>query len=201
MLIQAAGLCPLLAVSVTLISGFAMGLLVMSVLILTMSTVSALRGFIPYRIRLPAILLISATFITVIHLFIQTFFYGLGETLGIYIPLIAVNSLLLARLEEVALRRRLSSALPDSLMAGLVVLFIVTTTGALREVIGFGTLFRRAGLLFGPSAQDLTITLFSGETGLTVMTMTPGALLLLGLLIAAINFACDSYSAGRRIME
>ncbi len=187
-LIQVVGLCPLLAVSVTLIKGLAIGLIVTLALVLTMCTVSGFRNFIPANIRMPILLLISTTFITIIHLFTQTFYYELSLEFGIYIPIIAVNCFLISRLDEVALCQSVSKVLQDSLITGLGIVVIVTVLGTFRELLAYGSLLSQSELLFGPSTQGFTINLLSGESGLTIIAMAPGAFIGLGLLIAMKNY-------------
>ncbi len=191
-LLHIAGLCPLIAVSVTLIKGLAIGLLTMLALILTMCTVSAFRHFTPLRVRLPIILLISTTIVTIIYLLFQAFFYELSVDFGIYIPLIAVNSLLLARLEEYALRQNVTTVLLDSITSGIGIVFIITLTGAFRELLAYGSLFSQADLLFGPALQDRALKFLGGGKGLGLVAMAPGAFIGLGLLIAALNMRRDS---------
>ena len=190
-LIQVIGLCPLLAVSVTLIKGLAIGLIVTLALVLTMCTVSGFRNFTPANIRMPIILLVSTTFVTIIHLLSQTFFYELSLEFGIYIPIIAVNCLLLSRLEEIALHQSVSKVLQDSLSTGLGIVVIVTILGTFRELLAYGSLFRQPDLLFGPTTQGFTINLLSGESGLTIVAMAPGAFIGLGLLIAMKKFVSN----------
>lgn len=192
-LLHIVGLCPLIVVSVTLIKGLAIGLLTMLALILSMCTVSACRHFIPLRIRLPIILLISTTIVTIIYLLFQAFFYELSVDFGIYIPLIAVNSLLLARLEEFALRQNVAAVLLDSVSSGISIILLVTLTGALRELLAYGSLFSQADLLFGPALQDKAWTFLADGKGLSLVAMPPGAFMALGLLIALLNAGRDSW--------
>lgn len=183
-LIQMLGLCPLLAVTDTLVNGLALGIATLLALVATSVTVSALRYLIPREIRLSVIILVVASSVTVIDLGVKAYFYELGEVLTIFIPLIAVNCLIIARAEEFAARSGVVFSLVDSLATGLGFLLSLVALGAVREILGYGTLFRDAALLFGESGYGLEISLLPDYAGLHLATLPAGAFLLLGMLCA-----------------
>lgn len=183
-LIQMLGLCPLLAVTDTLLNGLALGIATLLALVATSVTVSALRYLIPREIRLSVIILVVASSVTVIDLGVKAYFYELSEVLTIFIPLIAVNCLIIARAEEFAARSGVVFSLVDSLATGLGFLLSLVALGAVREILGYGTLLRDAALLFGESGYGLEISLLPDYAGLHLATLPAGAFLLLGMLIA-----------------
>ena len=194
-LIQMLGLCPLLAVTDTLVNGLALGIATLLALVATSVTVSALRYLIPREIRLSVIILVVASSVTVIDLGVKAYFYELSEVLTIFIPLIAVNCLIIARAEEFAARSGVVFSLVDSLATGLGFLLSLVALGAVREILGYGTLFRDAALLFGESGYGLEISLLPDYAGLHLATLPAGAFLLLGMLIA-IRQAMDIRKTG-----
>ncbi len=194
-LIQMLGLCPLLAVTDTLVNGLALGIATLLALVATSVTVSALRYLIPREIRLSVIILVVASSVTVIDLGVKAYFYELSEVLTIFIPLIAVNCLIIARAEEFAARSGVVFSLVDSLATGLGFLLSLVALGAVREILGYGTLFRDAALMFGESGYALEISLLPDYAGLHLATLPAGAFLLLGMLIA-IRQAMDVRKTG-----
>ena len=194
-LIQMLGLCPLLAVTDTLVNGLALGIATLLALVATSVTVSALRYLIPHEIRLSVIILVVASSVTVIDLGVKAYFYELSEVLTIFIPLIAVNCLIIARAEEFAARSGVVFSLVDSLATGLGFLLSLVALGAVREILGYGTLFRDAALIFGESGYGLEISLLPDYAGLHLATLPAGAFLLLGMLIA-IRQAMDVRKTG-----
>ena len=183
-LVQMLGLCPLLAVTNTLVNGLALGIATLLALVVTCVTVSALRYLIPREIQLSVIILVVASSVTVVDLGIKAYFYELSETLSIFIPLIAVNCMIIARAEEFAARRRVVLAFVDSLATGLGFLTSLVALGAIREILGYGTLFRDAVLLFGESGHGLEVPLIPDYAGFHIATLPAGAFLLLGVLCA-----------------
>ncbi|MFT5351843.1 MAG: electron transport complex protein RnfE, partial [Gammaproteobacteria bacterium] len=130
------GVCPLLAKATTLLTGITMGLASLCILFFTILSVSSCRRYIVYGFRLPAILLISVTWVTVLDLFMQALCYELRLTLGIYLPLLAMNSFILLSLEQTALTTPSSMALKATLPRGLAILGVLGIIGALRELLG-----------------------------------------------------------------
>jgi electron transport complex protein RnfE len=134
--------------------------------------------------------------VTIVDLGLQAYFYPLHHVLGIFIPLIVTNCIIIGRAEAFAFKNSVVRSFADGLAMGMGFLLVLVLLGALREVLGHGTLFREAHLMFGEGFQWLTITLLEDYRGLLLAVLPPGAFIGLGLLIAAKN-AIDSYRAAR----
>ncbi|MGD8384093.1 MAG: electron transport complex subunit E [Lysobacterales bacterium] len=181
------GLCPLLAVTTTVVNGLALGLATTLTLIFSNLSVSLLRGMLRPEIRIPAYVLIIACLVTVIELLMHAYFYGLYRVLGIFIPLIVTNCAIIGRAEAFASRNRpLVSAL-DGLATGLGFCLTLVLLGAFRELAGRGSLFSGAEMLLGAWGRHLEITLIPGYAGFLLAVLPPGAFIGLALLIAARN--------------
>ena len=181
------GLCPLLAVTNTLINGLALGLATMLTLMLSNLCVSAMRGLLRAEIRIPAFVLIIASVVTVIELLMNAFFYDLFRVLGIFIPLIVTNCAIIGRAEAFASRNSPLPSLVDGFATGLGFCITLVSLGALRELIGQGTLLAGAEMLLGEWGQHLTLTIVPDHPGFLLAILPPGAFLGLALLIAARN--------------
>jgi electron transport complex protein RnfE len=181
------GLCPLLAVTGTVVHGLGLGLATMLTLTVSNLSVSLMRGFLRPEIRIPAFVLIIASVVTVIELLLQAFFYDLFQVLGIFIPLIVTNCAIIGRAEAFASKNRPLAALVDGLATGLGFCLVLVALGGLREIAGRGTLFSQAKLMFGDWASSLTLTLFPDHPGFLFAILPPGAFVGLGLLVAARN--------------
>lgn len=175
------GTCPLLAKATTLLTGLAMGVAALCVLFMTIISVSSCRRYIPNRLRLPVILIISVTWVTVLDLTMQACWYEMRQALGIYISLLALNSFVLLSLQQTGLTTSLTLALKVILGRGIVILGIVTLLGALRELLGQGALLTDSTALLGREFGHWSLT----EGGYTLLQFAPGALLGLGLAMAA----------------
>jgi electron transport complex protein RnfE len=186
-LVQLLGLCPLLAVTSTTINGVGLGLATMVTLILSNTLVSLIRGFIRSEVRLPVFVLIIACVVTVIELLMKAFFYDLFLVLGIFIPLIVTNCAIIGRAEGFASRNPVGASALDGFMMGLGFLAVLALLGAMREIIGSGTLLAHADLMFGESAKALTITFNEDYSGFLLAILPPGAFFGLAILIAAKN--------------
>ena len=186
--IQLLGLCPLLAVTNTAINGLGLGLATLLVLMCSNVTVSMIRNIIRPEIRIPVFVLIIASFVTAVELLMQAFYYDLYKVLGIFIPLIVTNCAIIARAEAFASRNKPLPALIDGIAMGLGFAFVLVLLGALREIIGQGSLFSQAQLMFGDSFAWISIQLFDNYEGMLLALLPPGAFIGLGLLIAAKNF-------------
>jgi electron transport complex protein RnfE len=186
-LVQLLGLCPLLAVTSTTINGIGLGLATMVTLILSNTLVSLIRGFIRSEVRLPVFVLIIACVVTVIELLMKAFFYDLFLVLGIFIPLIVTNCAIIGRAEGFASRNPVGASALDGFMMGLGFLAVLALLGAMREVIGSGTLLAHADLMFGESAKALTITFSEDYSGFLLAILPPGAFFGLAILIAVKN--------------
>jgi electron transport complex protein RnfE len=186
-LVQLLGLCPLLAVSNTAINGLGLGLATTMTLLLSNSTVSAIRHYVRPEIRLPVFVLVIASIVTAIELAMNAWFYELYLILGIFIPLIVTNCSIIGRAEGFASKNNLPRAALDGLMMGLGFTAVLVTLGAMRELIGAGTVLAQAHLMFGEAARGLKIVLSEDYEGFLLAVLPPGAFIGLGLLIALKN--------------
>lgn len=188
-LVQLLGLCPLLAISTTLINGLGLGLATLFVLTLSNSVVSLARRALREEIRIPVFVLIIAALVTAVELLMNAFFHGLYNILGIFIPLIVTNCIIIGRAEAYATRQPIPLAALDGMMMGLGFTLVLMLLGALRELIGQGTLLADAHLMFGPAARDWTVHVFGANYhGFLLAVLPPGAFFGLGLLIALKNW-------------
>jgi electron transport complex protein RnfE len=187
-LVQLLGLCPLLAVTSTVINGLGLGIATLITLVLSNSIVSLIRGFVRNEVRLPVFVLIIASVVTIIELTIQAMFYELYLVLGIFIPLIVTNCAIIGRAEGFASRNPVGPAALDGLMMGLGFLVVLVVLGGIREIIGFGTLFAHAELMFGDGAKALLIEINPDYPGFLLAVLPPGAFFGLALLIVAKNW-------------
>lgn len=192
--VQLLGLCPLLAVSSTVVNALGLGLATMLVLLASNVSVSLIRNLVRPEIRIPAFMMIIASFVTAIDLAMQGWLFELHKVLGIFIPLIVTNCAILGRAEAYASRTTVDRAAMDGFMMGLGFTFVLLLLGGLREVVGQGTLFANAHLMFGDMARDWTITLVGDYRGFLLAILPPGAFIGLGLLIAVKNIIDDKLS-------
>jgi electron transport complex protein RnfE len=186
-LVALLGLCPLLAVSNTVINSLGLGLATTLTLILSNFLVSSLRQFILPEIRLPLFVLIIAGVVTIIELIMHAWFYELYKILGIFIPLIVTNCAIIGRAEVFASKNRILPSVLDGLAMGLGFSFALIVLGGFRELLGSGTLLAQADLLFGDVAKDWKINIFDNNSGVLLAMLPPGAFIGLGLLIALKN--------------
>lgn len=193
-LVQFLGICPLLAVSNTLVNGLGLGLATTAVLICSNLLVSLVRHWVADDVRLPAFVLIIAALVTVVELAAKAWFFDLWLSLGIFLPLIVTNCVILARAESFASRQPLVPAVIDGLAQGIGFMSVLAVLGALREIIGYGTLFANAEQLFGPAGSVLQVSLWSNG-GFLLALLPPGAFLGLALLIALRNMLLQGRTA------
>jgi electron transport complex protein RnfE len=194
--VQLLGLCPLLAVSNTVINGLGLGLATTLTLVASNMMVSMIRHWVRPEIRIPVFVLIIASTVTIIELSMNAWFHELYLILGIFIPLIVTNCSIIARAEAFASKNTVPAAFVDGLFMGLGFTAVLVTLGAMREAIGFGTLLQQAHLMFGEAARGFTITLFDNYRGYLLAILPPGAFIGLGLLIAVKNII-DKKQASR----
>ncbi len=187
-LVQLLGLCPLLAVTSTVVNGLGLGLATLITLLLSNTIVSLIRDFVRKEVRLPVFVLIIASVVTIIELGMKALFYDLYLVLGIFIPLIVTNCAIIGRAEGFASRNPVGPAALDGLMMGLGFLAVLVLLGALREIIGFGTLFANAELMFGEAARGLTVAINPDYPGFLLAILPPGAFFGLAILIVAKNW-------------
>ena len=182
------GLCPLLAVSSTVINALGLGLATTLTLVFSNLAVSLARPALRPEIRIPAYVLIIASVVTVIQLLMQAWFHDLYRVLGIFIPLIVTNCAIIGRAEAFASRNAPLPSVVDGLATGLGFCLALVTLGAFREVIGRGSLMSQAHLMFGELGESLQITLVPNHPGFLLVMLPPGAFICLGLLIAGRNW-------------
>jgi len=172
---QAIALCPVLAVTTSIINGIGLGLATLVVLTASCLVVSLIRNFIPPQVRIPCFVVISATFTTVVQLLMEAFFPALNEALGIFIPLIVVNCIILARMEAFAAKNPSITVIFDSLGMGLGFTAALALIGVVREVLGFGTVF---GFTVLPESIPRNI----------LMILPPGGFFVLAFLIVGMRY-------------
>ncbi|HCC70021.1 MAG TPA: electron transport complex subunit RsxE [Bacteroidales bacterium] len=166
------GLCPTLGVTTSAINGMGMGLATTFVLFMSNVVVSLIKNFIPDKVRIPSFIVIIASFVTIVELTMQAYVPSLFEALGLFIPLIVVNCVVLGRAEAFASKNNLLSSAIDGLGMGLGFTFALTTLGAIREILGSGSIF---GVKF-----------IAGD-GMLIFVLSPGAFIALGYLIVIVN--------------
>ena len=186
-LVQLLGLCPLLAVSTSLINGLGLGLATMATLILSNACVSAIRNWVRPEIRIPVFVMVIAAIVTAIELLMNAYVHELYRVLGIFIPLIVTNCSIIGRAEAFASKNSVLPAALDGFAQGLGFTLCLVVLGALRELLGHGTLLAGAPLLFGSIAAHWEIVLIEDFRGLLLAILPPGAFLGLGLMIACKN--------------
>ncbi|MFP4610034.1 MAG: electron transport complex subunit E [Thiohalophilus sp.] len=197
--VQLLGLCPLLAVTNTMINGLGLGLATILTLVVSNTTVSLIRGWVRPEIRVPVFVLIIASVVTVIELSMNAWFHELYKILGIFIPLIVTNCSILARAESFASKNPVPQAFTDGLFMGLGFTAVLVVLGAMREILGFGTLLRQAELMFGQGAEWMTVVLFEEYRGYLLAILPPGAFIGLGLLIAVKNLIDQRRAESRKV--
>ncbi|MCO4756813.1 MAG: electron transport complex subunit E [Oceanospirillaceae bacterium] len=186
-LVQLLGLCPLLAVTGSVVNALGLGLASTIVLLGSNLTISAFRKFVPGSVRLPIFVMIIASFVTAIELLMQAFTFELYQILGIFIPLIVTNCAIMGRADAFASKNPVSASLLDGLMMGVGFSAVLIVLGGMREALGSGTLFADMQLLFGPAAESWKIVLVDDYSGFLFAVLPPGAFVGMGLLIALKN--------------
>ncbi|VAW92036.1 Electron transport complex protein RnfE [hydrothermal vent metagenome] len=186
-LVQILGLCPLLGVSNTVINGLGLGLATTLTLVASNAAISVIRHWVRTEVRIPVFVMIIASVVTVIELSMEAYFHDLYKILGIFIPLIVTNCAIIARAESFASKNAVMPSMLDGLFMGLGFTAVLITLGAMRELIGFGTLFQQAHLMFGPAAEGLKITVIDNYRGFLLAILPPGAFIGLGFILALKN--------------
>ncbi|MBK5072911.1 electron transport complex subunit E [Budviciaceae bacterium CWB-B4] len=183
-LVQLLGLCPLLAVSSTATNALGLGLATTLVLVCTNVAVSALRRWVPQEIRIPIYVMIIACVVTVVQLLINAYAYGLYQSLGIFIPLITTNCIVIGRAEAYAAQNPVSLSALDGFAMGFGATIVLFILGGMREILGNGTLFDGADSLLGSWAKVLRIEVLHLDNAFLLAILPPGAFLGLGFLLA-----------------
>ena len=186
-LVQLLGLCPLLGVSSSVVNALGLGLATMLVLTGSNLAVSLIRSAVTDAVRLPAFVMIIAALTTCIELLMQAFTYELYQILGIFIPLIVTNCVILGRADAFASKNRLLPSMYDGFIMGLGFSAVLILLGAIREVVGTGHIFANMELLFGESAKAWKIVLVDDYKAFLVAILPPGAFIFTGLIIALKN--------------
>jgi Na+-translocating ferredoxin:NAD+ oxidoreductase subunit E len=186
-LVALLGLCPLLAVSNTLINGLGLGLATTAVLTMSNVSVSTIRNWVRAEVRLPVFVLIIASFVTAVELVMNAYFHELHKVLGIFIPLIVTNCSIIGRAEAFASRNPVGASALDGLSIGFGFTLALVVLGGMRELIGQGTLFDGAQLMLGDIAAGWKISLGDHFQGMLLAILPPGAFLGLGMMIALKN--------------
>ncbi|MEQ1663583.1 MAG: electron transport complex subunit E [Thiobacillus sp.] len=187
-LVQLLGLCPLLAISNNVINALSLGIATMLVMAASSGAVSAVRNFVPHEIRIPVFVLIIAALVTVIDLAMNAFVHPLYLVLGIFIPLITTNCIVLARADAFAAKNHPLHSVVDAFAMGLGLTAVLVVLGAIREIAGQGTLLSGIDLVFGEAAKSWVLHVLPGYQGFLLAILPPGAFIALGLLIAAFNW-------------
>lgn len=186
-LVQLLGLCPLLAVTASVVNALGLAIATLFVLVTSNLCVSLIRNVVTESIRLPAFVLIIAAAVTGTELLMQAYAYDLYQILGIFLPLITTNCVILGRADAFAAKNPLLPAVADGVMMGLGFGLVLVVLGAVRELLGTGAVLANMDLLLGPMAQDWTVVVAADYTGLLLAILPPGAFIITGLMIAAKN--------------
>ena len=186
--VQLLGLCPLLAISTSVVNAVSLGLATAIVMSMSNGAVSGVRNIVPNEIRIPVFILIIAVLVTVVQMAMNAFVHPLYLVLGIFIPLIVTNCIVLARTEAFASKNRVLPSMLDGLMMGLGLTLVLAILGGIREIIGKGTLLSGIDLALGESAKQFVIHVIPDYHGFLLAILPPGAFIGLGLLIAGKNY-------------
>ncbi len=168
------GMCPTLGTTTSAINGLGMGVSTMFVLILSNIAISLIKGFIPSKVRIPAFIVVIASFVTILQLAMEAYVPALYQTLGVFIPLIVVNCIILGRAEAFASKNNVVSSMIDGAGIGIGFTLALTLLGSVREMLGSGAIF---GYKFIPADMD----------GMLIFVLAPGAFIALGYLLALFN--------------
>ncbi|MGL4604815.1 MAG: electron transport complex subunit E [Iodobacter sp.] len=185
-LVQVLGMCPVLVVSSNIVNGVSLGLATSLVMLVSGAAIAAIRQFVPNELRSPIFILIIAALVTVVDLLMNSYVHGLYLVLGIFIPLITTNCIVLARAEAYASRNSVWNSALDGFFMGLGLTMVLAVLGGVRELVGKGTLLSGIDLVFGPAAKVWTIYIIPADMHYQFLLaiLPPGAFIGLGLLIA-----------------
>lgn len=196
--VQILGMCPVLVMSSNIINGVSLGIATSLVMLISGAAVAAMRQFVPGEIRTPIFILIIAALVTVVDLLMNSYLHGLYVVLGIFIPLITTNCIVLARAEAFASKNGVVQSALDGFFMGIGLTLVLAVLGALRELIGKGTLLSGIDLLFGPVAKNWVIHVVPADQHYQFLLaiLPPGAFIGLGFLIAG-KMALDRRAEAR----
>ncbi len=177
------GMCPTMAMTTSATNGFGMGVATAVVMAASGLLVATFRNFITQEVRIPVYILIVASMVTLVDLSMNAWMHELYKVLGLFIPLIVSNCLPLARLEAFASKEPVLPSLMDGVFMGAGFTFALTAIGAVREIVGSGTLFADASLLLGPAFKFMEMRILPEDMGVLLMILPPGGFLVTGLLV------------------
>ncbi len=186
-IVQLLGLCPLLAVSNNVVNALGLGIATLFVLILTNTLVSLFKNITPHEIRIPIFVMLIATMVGSVEILMRAFINPLYQSLGIFIPLIVTNCIIMGRAESFAYKNKILPAIIDAVAMGLGLLIVLVILGGFREMLGNGTLFSQMDSLFGEFGKSLEIN-FHLDNTMLIAILPPGAFIALGLLLALKNY-------------
>lgn len=186
-IVQLLGLCPLLAVTNTVTNALGLGIATLFVLVASNSLVSLVRFYVPQAIRIPIFVMIIASLVTCVQMLMNAFTYELYLSLGIFIPLIVTNCIIIGRAEAFASKNSVKHAAFDGLMMGLGFSGVLILLGASRELLAQGTLFVGIDALLGDWAKDFTVVIYHADSSFLLAALPPGAFMIMGLIIALKN--------------
>jgi len=196
-IVQLLGLCPLLAVTGSVVNAIGLGLATTLVLVTSNTAVSLIRNIVSDAVRLPAFVMIIASAVTCIELLMQAFAYELYQILGIFLPLITTNCVILGRADGFACKNSLLPSVYDGLIMGMGFSVVLVLLGALRELTGTGAVFANMDLLFGPGAANWKIVVVENYQAFLLAILPPGAFIFTGLIIAVKNIIDGRIKARR----
>ncbi|WP_455222634.1 electron transport complex subunit E [Kaarinaea lacus] len=200
-LVALLGLCPLMAVTATAINGLGLGIATMFTLILTNMIVALVRTYLKTEVRIPMFVLIIASVVTVVELLMNAYLHDLYRVLGIFVPLIVTNCAVIGRAEAFASKRSVHHSMFDGFSMGLGFTVVLLLLGAFREVLGYGTIFRQADLMFGEAAKHMVITVADHYDGFLFAILPPGAFMGLAVLIALKNIIDKRVSQREQVIK
>jgi electron transport complex protein RnfE len=197
-IVQLLGLCPLLAVSSSVVNGASLGLATTLVMTLASGSLAPIRQFVPNEARIPVFILIIAVLVTVVQYSMNAYLYSLYVVLGIFIPLIVTNCIVLARVEAFASKNPALESALDGFAMGLGLTAVLAVLGGIREIFGRGTLFSGIDMVFGEAAKSWVITVVPNYHGFLLAILPPGAFITLGMIIAIRNWINQRQEARAR---
>ncbi|WP_119308518.1 electron transport complex subunit E [Cohaesibacter haloalkalitolerans] len=198
---QTLALCPMLAVTGTATNGLGLGLATTAVLVASGLLISLLRNFIEPEIRIPAYVLIIAGLVTIVDLYMNAYLHDLYKILGLFIPLIVTNCAILGRAESFASKARILPSVLDGLMMGVGFTLALVLLGAVREIVGSGTLFSGASLLLGPAFSFLEVTVIPDYPGFLIFILPPGGFIMLSLILVGKRMIDNQFEKARKARQ
>jgi len=180
---QMLALCPLLAVTTSATNGLGMGMATLFVMVSASLVASSFRGMITPEVRIPVFIVLIASIVTMVDMWLNAWMHELYKVLGLFIPLIVTNCAILGRVESFASKQRILPAVADAFAMGLGFLWVLMVVGGLREIFGSGTLFAQASLLLGEPFKWMELTIIPDYQGILLLVLPPGGFIVLGLLL------------------